>query len=148
MLLFHSVCPTSGCTSYNATPTEFARMMLMIRRAGYHTISIDEYAKWWHGEAVTLPSKPILLCFDDARLDGYRGADGTLAALGDQATVFDITGETEARNPKYLRWDELARMQATGRWDVSCMPTRATSTIPVGVEPGRRTRSSSPTTAG
>jgi hypothetical protein len=136
VLLFHSVCPTSGCTSYNATPGEFARMMLMIKRAGYRTISIDEYAKWWHGEAVSLPSKPLLLCFDDARLDGYRGADGTLAALGDQATVFDITGETEARNPKYLRWDELARMQATGRWEVQLHADEGHVTIPAGLEAG------------
>jgi hypothetical protein len=136
VLLFHSVCPTSGCTSYNATPAEFARMMLMVARAGYHTVSIDQYAKWWHGEAVTLPSRPLLLCFDDARLDGYRGADGILTALGDRATVFDITGETESGNPKYLRWDELARMQATGRWDVQLHADEGHVTIPVGAEPG------------
>ncbi|HWG09708.1 MAG TPA: heparinase II/III family protein [Solirubrobacteraceae bacterium] len=136
VLLFHSVCPTSGCTSYNATPDEFARMMLMLSRAGYHTISIAQYAKWWHGEAATLPDKPILLCFDDARLDGYRGADRTLAALGDLATVFVITGEADARNPKYLRWDELARMQATGRWSVQLHAHEGHVTIPVGVEPG------------
>ena len=136
VLLFHGVCPTSGCTSYIVTPTEFARMMLMIRRAGYSTVSIAEYVKWWHGEAVSLPAKPILLSFDDARLDGYRGAEGTLAALGDRATVFDITGNTEARIPKYLRWDELARMQATGRWDVQLHADEGHVTIPVGVEAG------------
>ena len=57
VLLFHSVCATTGCTSYNATPTEFARIMLMLQAAGYHTISLDDYAKWWHGQAVTLPDE-------------------------------------------------------------------------------------------
>jgi len=135
VLLFHSVCPTSGCTEYNATPTEFARMMLMVKRAGYETISIAAYEKWWHGQAVSLPAKPILLGFDDARLDGYRGADATLAALGDQATVFAITGEIEARVTKYLRWDELARMQASGRWNVQLHADEGHVTIPVGLEP-------------
>jgi len=140
VLLFHSVCATTGCSSYNTTPAEFARMMLMIRRAGYGTVSIGEYVKWWHGEAVSLPAKPILLCFDDARLDSFRGADGTLAALGDRATVFDITGNTEVRDSKYLRWDELARMQASGRWDVQLHADEGHVTIPVGVEPDGKQR--------
>ncbi len=134
VLLFHSVCPTTGCTSYNATPTEFARMMLMVQRAGYSTVSMAEYVKWWHGEPVTLPSKPILLCFDDARLDGFRGADGTLAALGDKATTFVITANPELRDPEYLRWDEVSRMQAGGRWSVQLHADQGHVTIPVGLE--------------
>ncbi len=118
VLLFHSVCATTGCTSYNATPTEFARMMLMLQAAGYQTISLDDYAKWWHGQAVTLPAKPILITFDDGRWDAWRGADSTLAALGDQVTMFDATGWTDGGEAKFLRWNELEQMQASGRWDV------------------------------
>ncbi len=134
VLLFHSVCATTGCTSYNATPTEFARMLLMIQRAGYHTISLDDYAKWWHGQAVTLPDKPILITFDDGRWDAYRGADATLAALGDQVTMFDASGWTDGGEAKFLRWNELGQMEASGRWDIQLHAGQGHVNISTGLD--------------
>ncbi len=135
VLLFHSVCPTTGCSSYNMTPTELARTLLMIRAAGFHTISADQYNRFIRGQAVTLPSQPILLTFDDARLDAFRGADAILGALGERATTFVITRNPEMRDdPKWLRWDELARMLASGRWDVQEHANEGHVTIPTGVD--------------
>ena len=134
VLLFHSVCATSGCTSYNATPTEFARILLMLQRAGYHTISLAQYDQWWHGRAVSLPSEPVLLTFDDGRFDAYRGADATLAALGDQATMFDATGWTDGGLAKFLRWNELAAMQASGRWDIQLHAGQGHVNITTGLD--------------
>ena len=135
VVLFHSVCPTTGCSSYNMTPTELARTLLMIRRAGFHTISADQYNRFMRGQPVTLPSQPILLTFDDARLDAFRGADALLTALGERATTFVITRNPEMRDdPKNLRWDELARMQASGRWDVQEHAGEGHVTIPTGVD--------------
>ena len=147
VLLFHSVCATTGCTAYNATPTEFARIMLMLQAAGYQTISLDDYAKWWHGQAVTLPAKPILITFDDGRWDAWRGADSTLAALGDQVTMFDATGWTDGGEAKFLRWNELEQMQASGRWDVQLHAGQGHVNItPASTRPARR--SSIPITRG
>jgi hypothetical protein len=134
VLLFHSVCATSGCSSYNITPTELARTLLMIQRAGFHTISIADYVKWWHGLPVSLPSQPILLTFDDGRLDAYRGADAILEGVGDQATMFDVTGWSEQRTSKFLYFEELARMQESGRWEIELHAGQGHTTVQVGVD--------------
>ena len=134
MLLFHSICPTDTCTAYNMTPAEFARTMLMLRAAGYHTISMADFSAFMRGAPVTLPAKPVLITFDDARLDGWRGADATLAALGERATMFTATGWIESGDTRFLHWDELARMQASGRWDVQEHAGQGHVTIQTGVD--------------
>jgi peptidoglycan/xylan/chitin deacetylase (PgdA/CDA1 family) len=65
-----------------------------------------------------LPRKPILLTFDDGRLDSYRGADQVLAREHMRAAMFVITGQVDRKNPFYLSWDELHRMHDSGRWDI------------------------------
>ena len=133
VVMFHSVCAVAGCTAYNTTPTELVRELLMLERAGYTTISIDQYAKFMRSQPVTLPARPILLTFDDARLDTFRGADAILAALGQRATIFAVTQWVELRDSRVLRWDELARMQASGRWDVQLHAGQGHNLIQVGV---------------
>ena len=65
-----------------------------------------------------LPKRPILITFDDGRLDSYRGADKILAEHGFRATMFAIAGFVEEDSPFYLTWDELRAMATSGRWDV------------------------------
>ena len=65
--------------AYRAVPVEL--------RAGTHT----------YRTAITgLPAKPVLLTFDDGRLDSYRGADAPLQRMGMHAAMFVITGRIES----------------------------------------------------
>ena len=117
------------------TPAELARTLLMVRRAGYTTISAADYAAFMRGDAVSLPPQPILLTFDDARTDAFRGADAILAALGDRATIFDVTDRTRRRATRTScagTSSRACRRRAAGT--CSCTPDSATSTIPVGVD--------------
>ena len=70
------------------------------------------------GAAQALPPRPILITFDDGRLDSYRGADPVLEQYGFRATMFVITEPVERGNPFYLRWNELPKMRDSGRWDL------------------------------
>ena len=70
------------------------------------------------GSDDNLPKRPILITFDDGRLDSYRGADKILAEHGFRATMFAIAGYVEEDSPFYLNWDELRRMAKSRRWDV------------------------------
>jgi len=92
--------------------------MEMLSRAGFETISIAQYARFLGGDSDKLPDRPILITFDDGRLDSYRGADKVLAEQGFRATMFVIAGAIEQSSPFYLNWDELRRMAQSGRWDV------------------------------
>ena len=77
-----------------------------------------QWTEFRAGVTAGLPVKPILLTFDDGRLDSYRGADAVLKELRMRAAMFVITGEIEKRSPFYLTWAELHRMQASHRWDI------------------------------
>ena len=103
---------------YSVSQRQFTAQMEMLKRAGFHTISIGQYVRFLQGDDRGLPARPILITFDDGRLDSYRGADKVLAAYGFRATMFVIVGQTEAANGFYLGWDELRRMAQSGRWDI------------------------------
>ena len=103
---------------YSVTREQFAQQMAMLDRAGFESISIAEYVRFLQGVTVNLPRRPILITFDDGRLDSYRGADRILAQHGFRATMFVIAGFVEESSSFYLTWDELRRMTGSGRWDL------------------------------
>lgn len=104
--------------TFSVTQRTFAAQMKMLRMAGFRTISIAQYNAFQHGNLQGLPARPVLITFDGGRLDSYRGADKVLARQGFRATMFVITGAIARKDPKYLSWTELHRMERSGRWDV------------------------------
>ena len=116
VLTFHGV--NDHQDHYSVSQYSFARDLALLQHLGYHTISIYQYAAWRRGEQVQLPSRPILLTFDDGRFDSWRGADRVLAKYHMQATMFVITGPVVRGNLFYLKWNEIEEMQRSGRWDI------------------------------
>jgi hypothetical protein len=116
VLLFHGINDHNDI--YSISRQSFARDLALLQHLGYHTISIYQYAAWRKGEKVNLPSRPILLTFDDGRFDSYRGADLILAKYHMRATMFVITGPVVRHNLFYLKWQEIQQMQRSGRWDI------------------------------
>jgi hypothetical protein len=114
VLLWHGVGPERGSTSQHA----FARQLALLKQLGYTAISTREWADFRAGGTSALPAKPILLTFDDGRLDSYRNADRVLQRVGMRAAMFVVTGAVESGKPEYLTWAELHRMQDSGRWDI------------------------------
>jgi peptidoglycan/xylan/chitin deacetylase (PgdA/CDA1 family) len=103
---------------YSTSRRAFARQLALLKRLRYTTISTRQWADFRAGRGGKLPARPILLTFDDGRLDSYRGADRVLEREGMRAAMFVITGQIDRRNPFYLTWAELHRMADSGRWDV------------------------------
>jgi peptidoglycan/xylan/chitin deacetylase (PgdA/CDA1 family) len=103
---------------YSVSSDEFAEQMGMLRRAGFESITIADYVRFLQGVDQDLPERPILITFDDGRLDSYRGADKVLAENGFRATMFAIVGHTEEHSSFYLNRGELRWMMKSGRWDV------------------------------
>ena len=116
VLAYHGI--NDRADHYSLTQERFAEQMAMLDRAGFETISAAEYVRFLHGQTAGLPERPILLTFDDGRLDSYRGADKVLAKYGFKATMFVIAGNVEESNPFYLTWDELRGMASSRRWDL------------------------------
>ena len=117
VLTYHGINPRID-SQYTITPKAFAEQMAMLRQAGFHTITAEQYARFPGGSAKDLPSRPILITMDDGQLDSYRYADPILRQNGFRATMFVITDPVDRGNPFYLRWDEFRRMRDSGRWDL------------------------------
>ncbi|HXH99632.1 MAG TPA: polysaccharide deacetylase family protein [Sphingobacteriaceae bacterium] len=75
---------------YIVPPAEFKSQMKMLADSGYHTILPDQlYNYLVHG--AKLPSKPIMLTFDDTKLDQYTVALPELKKHGFKGVFFIMT---------------------------------------------------------
>ena len=139
VLVYHGIHANSDPSRdpYSISQPEFARHMAALAAAGFHAISIDQYARFAAGFTAALPDRPILITFDDGRLDSYRGADAALGRYGMRATMFVITDKAAVSARGYLSWAQLRAMAAGGRWDVQEHAHAGHVRIPTG--PGGRT---------
>jgi poly-beta-1,6-N-acetyl-D-glucosamine N-deacetylase len=115
VLCYHDIA-TQPHNEYTVTPAAFAAQMVALRGAGFHTIDAAEFGRFHEGRAVSLPSRPLLVTFDDGAKGTWIYADRVLARLGMKASVFLITGDVSHHQPYYLDWPEVEAMQASGRW--------------------------------
>src|SRR3954454_17964737 len=117
ILAYHGVSAQNNYLS--VTRKQFAAQLLALRAARFHTVTMAQYAEYAEtGSTAGLPSNPILLTFDDGRLDSFRGADQALARFHDTATIFVVASWPESRPGWALHWSELEKMQESGRWDI------------------------------
>ena len=138
VLVYHGIVAAPGASDpYSITPAEFARQMAMLAADGFHAVSIGQYARFAAGDVAGLPDRPILITFDDGRLDSYLGADAALGRYGMRATMFVITANAAAPKPGYLGWTQLRAMASGGRWELQEHAHAGHVVIPTG--PGGRT---------
>lgn len=109
-----------------------ARHMALLRHAGYETIGLDEFVRFVKGRDVRLPPRPLLLTFDGGRLDSWTRGDAVLRERGLNAVIFVNVGRAEREHPAHLTYDELDRLQASGRWDVQLQSGNAGGLIKYG----------------
>ncbi len=115
VLLYHGIVEKAD--GANVTYENFRNQMLALKRAGYQTISIDEFYKFIKNEE-KIPDKSFLLTFDDGRKDSYYPVDPLLKSLDYKAVMFVIDGEVNSNNPFYLNETELKNMENSGRWEI------------------------------
>ncbi len=116
VLVYHGI--NDSGKNYATTPQLFAGQMMALKAAGFHAITLAQYAAWVHGDRRGMPSRPILLTFDDGRRDSYRVANDLLVRYGFHGTMFTF-GSWPVANPGFsLTWNELQRMQRSSVWSV------------------------------
>jgi GT2 family glycosyltransferase/peptidoglycan/xylan/chitin deacetylase (PgdA/CDA1 family) len=102
-LLYHHIGPARPGTMRELTvsPERFERHIRWLERKGYAGIKPSDWLNWIrHGKS--LPSKPILVTFDDAYADTADSALPILRKYGFSAAVFVVTGRLAGTNT----WDE------------------------------------------
>jgi peptidoglycan/xylan/chitin deacetylase (PgdA/CDA1 family) len=103
---------------HSVTRHAFAEQMAALHHMGFRAIGMEQYVRFRRGQFDGLPPRPILITFDDGRLDSYRGADLTLARFGFRAVMFVNTDQPGRKHALYLTWKELHAMSDSRRWEI------------------------------
>lgn len=116
ILMYHYIGNNPNPADYqrdalSITPDKFEEQMKYLHGNGYATISLDTFYAALK-QRITLPSKPVILTFDDGYIDFYYNAYPILKSLNLHATVFIPTGLVGQK--AYLSWDQIKQMHDSG----------------------------------
>jgi len=87
----------------------FVAQMKYLYQNGYHPISLEDLYGYLSAKKA-LPSKPVVISFDDGYRDTYEVAFPVLQQYGFKSVLFIPAGEVG----KALSWQELREMKAAG----------------------------------
>jgi peptidoglycan/xylan/chitin deacetylase (PgdA/CDA1 family) len=97
--------------SYSVTPVAFAEQMKALSDSGYSTILPDElYAYLVNG--ATLPSKPVMLTFDDTDEEQYTIGKREMDKYGFKGVYFIMT--IAINRPRYMSKEQLKNLSDSG----------------------------------
>ena len=120
ILLYHdfvTTVPDSDPDNFNYinTPQSFEENIKILLEEGYTVISMEQLNEAYKGN-IELPSKPILITFDDGYYSNYEYIYPILQKYNVKASIFVITDKVgkEIDGIKYLGWDECLEMQNSG----------------------------------
>ena len=97
---------------------QFMAQMAALAAGGFHTLTMAQYLRFVRGDTKGLPSRPILLTFDDGRQDAYLVANPILRSYRFHAVEFVVPGWVTANPGFSLSWGQIRAMNASGTWDV------------------------------
>ena len=116
VLLYHRVAAARTTTNAESrdltvTPREFAAQLAWLHRAGFHAIRMDTLLRALRGSSA-LPTRPVLLTFDDGYVDATRTIAPLLERYGWPGTFFVITGRMRVRG--FLGRTQIASLDRLG----------------------------------
>jgi peptidoglycan/xylan/chitin deacetylase (PgdA/CDA1 family) len=122
ILMYHSISDNLFGKSHpyyqiNTSPCIFARQMKWLRQAGYQTLSLSQLHAAF--ECGNIPSKAVVITFDDGYQDFYTDAFPALRKYDFTATVFLATGRIQdtamrIEGVDYMTWPEVRELNTLG----------------------------------
>lgn len=117
VLLYHNfvnTVPEEDPDNFNYinTPQSFEENIKVLLENGYTIISMKELNDAYNSK-IELPSKPIIITFDDGYYSNYEYIYPILKKYNVKASIFIVTDKVgkEIDGIKYLGWDECLEMQ-------------------------------------
>lgn len=95
----------------SVTPQHFAQQMAFLASHGFHTITLDDLMGAIYNQE-SLPSRPVILTFDDGYEDFYTDAYPVMRQYGFKSTSFIITGFVGTR--RYMSWAQIVKLHSEG----------------------------------
>lgn len=117
ILMYHHVRPIDFKTSTRFTgeltlpPTEFEQQLRYLQERGIATVGMEDLFLYLQGRA-DLPTRSVVLTFDDGYADNYQFAFPLLRRYGSKGTFYIATGFTGQND--YMTWSNLREMVAGG----------------------------------
>jgi peptidoglycan/xylan/chitin deacetylase (PgdA/CDA1 family) len=96
---------------YSVKPAAFAEQMKALAEAGYHTIDLEQLYAYLVYDA-KLPSKPIVISFDDTRGEQYTLGATEMAKYGFKGVFFVMT--VSINRPNYLSKEQIKDLADQG----------------------------------
>ena len=111
ILMYHYIRPLPPDSdklgqNLSVTPQNFAKQMAYLQSAGYQNITFDDM------RVGKIPTKPIIITFDDGYSDAYTNAYPILAKYGQKGVFYVITGFVGKDG--YLTWQQILEMSQNG----------------------------------
>ena len=91
----------------------FEKQLAYLRRQGYRPVSLKDYLGSWQ-KKITLPSKSVVITFDDGFQNFFSFARPLLKKYGYTATIFLVTDKINSNNRGFLSWEEVIRLKEEG----------------------------------
>jgi peptidoglycan/xylan/chitin deacetylase (PgdA/CDA1 family) len=115
ILMYHSI--SSPARVLCVTPSGFKSQMESLYDNGYVGITLETALLYARGLPVRMPSKPVVLTFDDGYKDFIEEAVPILEQFGFRATVFIIADFVGRQG--YMTWDDVRKAAAMGH-EIGC----------------------------
>jgi peptidoglycan/xylan/chitin deacetylase (PgdA/CDA1 family) len=118
VLMYHRIGPVlptlpAVTRSLTVSPQDFAAQMAWLHTHSYHAVSaLQAFDALEYGKR--LPSKPVLITFDDGYRDVLWQAAPVLHRLHMPAIEFVITDRISGSDSSFLTWPELAHLERLG----------------------------------
>ena len=120
ILMYHSITSDkSKVNEYTILSGDFEKDMAWLQEKGYTSISPDQLVDYVEKGSL-LPSKPVMITFDDGYSNNYSLAFPILEKYNMKATIIgsesDISTQGKKTNQKTtnLSWDDVSNMYNTG----------------------------------
>ena len=117
VLVYHGIGSRGDESAFSITPEQLASQLAYLGAAGMHVVTARQVADAFRLHEA-LPSRSVVLTFDDGRSEAMLWADPLLAEAHAKATMFVITTAAGSRGIFYAPWKQLRQYAASGRWDL------------------------------
>lgn len=94
VLMYHSVSNIPNNAAV-ISPVNFEKQMQFLAQNGYHTLTLDELYSYLSNNTYKLPSKPIVITFDDGYRDTFTTVLPILKKNDFKAALFLITSKID-----------------------------------------------------
>lgn len=116
IIVYHSVRPnypgqTAAIKRYTTEPDVFEKELIYLKNKNYHTISFNEVLEYFDS-GKPLPSKSVILTFDDGWENQYVYAFPLLKKYGFTGTFFIFTNAVGHKH--FMTWDQIKELDAAG----------------------------------